>query len=738
MLKQQEHQVMGITSLRPFLAYLLRGRLAFPGGERPMAGHTVPRRFAGIGVATSPDPAVDDWIISTLRTVGIANVRLDFTYGDAEGPAGRLLARLLDAGFYVVLHLLQPADAARTMPGANADVLWRQFVSMTLDSFGERVAMIEVCSTVNRRSWAGYTLAGFLAAWDIAWEEVRRRGLTLAGPSITDFEPPWSIGILSQLQARSRLPDVHTNNLFAERATEPERNDPKVLGPRLAGLLRMNLVKKARLLQRIGADFGMPRFFSPAAFWTLPRIRRLLPATEQKQADYMTRYLTLAAASGALEGAWWGPLICHREGLVDDGVSQYPGLERITHYAAVDGALVDFRLRPALAALSTFNSRIPGARYLGCLAGGEGLEIHAFANEAGGLIHVAWTINGRAAALADIYATEALGGAAFYTRDGELLAEPPTLLTEFPVYIEWLEATVVHIKPGAGLLVGVAIDVHGGRSLHYFRVDGWHGIVAAANVAEAKKLLEVVRPGTLQVGRDAILRHARNAVWTIENPLEPSTRLVVKQPAKVRWHKRLLDRFKPSKGLRSWSGTCELLRRGIGAAPPVAWFERLDDTTSKQNYYICEFVAADYSVREVLSSFAAGNPTYAGVSSEMFYRHLAAFLLRLHGGGIFFRDLSGGNLLVRDRGEAGPEFVLIDTGRIRVFPRPLSMRMRLADLVRVCNKLHWAGREQMLSFYFSGIGRKMTWIHRLAFFSYDWKINLKRRFGRKAIRNFFS
>ena len=70
---------------------------------------------------------------------------------------------------------------------------------------------------------------------------------------------------------------------------------------------------------------------------------------------------------------WWGPLICHREGLIDDGVVQYPALERITHYASVTGALADFRVRPALQALRAFAERIPGCRYAGRLNVGEGL-----------------------------------------------------------------------------------------------------------------------------------------------------------------------------------------------------------------------------------------------------------------------------------------------------------------------------------------------------------------------------
>lgn len=728
---------MSAAMLRPFLAYLLRGRLAFPGGHRPPAGHTVPARFAGIGVAASPDPAVDDWIIATLRGAGIVNVRLDFTYGDADGPAGRLLGRLLDAGFHVVLHLLQPTDAARAMPDAAAGAAWREFVGATLDAFGERVAMIEACSTINRRRWAGYTPDGFFAAWDIAWQEIRQRGLLLAGPSITDFEPPWSVGILAGLQARGRLPDIHTDNLFAERATEPERDDPKVLGPRLAGLLRMNLVKKARLLQRIGADFGVLRLFSPAAFWTLPRIGRQLPATEQKQADYLTRYLVLAAASGALEGAWWGPLICHREGLVDDGAAQYPALERITHYAAVDGALADFRPRPALAALAAFNARIPGRRYLGCLCGGDGLEIHAFAGADGALTHVAWTINGRAAALVDVYDAATLVAASFHDRDGTALDGAPTLLTEMPVYIDWPATTAVALKPGAGLLPDVAIDVHGGKALHFFRAEGWQGIVAAETQAAARALLAALPPASLQVQRAAVLRHARNAIWSVADPRDPAARLVIKQPVKMHLHKQWLDRFKPSKALRSWSGTCELLRRGIGAAPPVAWFEKIGDTTLKQNFYLCEYVEAEFSVRQMLSAFATGKTEYAGFSDNQAYRSLAAFLLRLHGTGIFFRDLSGGNLLASRAADGKLEFALIDTGRIRVEPRPLPMRSRLADLVRICNKLHWAGRENLLGIYFSAIGRRLTWHHRLVFSGYDLKVSLKRRFGRKMLSRLF-
>lgn len=730
---------MNAGFIKAVLAYLLRGRLSFPGGHRPLVGHVIPEAFAGVGLAASPDPAVDDWIVEKLRQSGIRNIRIDFTYGDQDGPAARLLARLLDEGFMVVLHLLQPAPAARQMPQQAAALEWRQFVASALETYGSRVAMVEICSTVNRQRWAGYSLDGFLAAWEIAWQEVRRRALPLAGPSVTDFEPPWNVGLLDALRKRGQLPDIHTDNLFCERSTEPERYDHKILGRRLAGLIKVNLVKKARLLQRIGADFGVPRLFSPAAFWTLPRIERLLPDSEEKQADYLARYMVLCAASGSLEGAWWGPLICHREGLVDDGVAGYPKLERITHYAGVAGLLGALRPRPALAALATFARMIPGARYEACCHSGQGLEIHAF-RKSGQLLHVVWTINGRAVALTDLYLAADLASAQLFDRDGRALAQPSLVVVgESPVYLGWPAGQEVMLREASALLPALALHRHQpARHPYCLTVDGWRGVVLAANPDEALLLLQQLHPAKLGQPRSgSVLRHARNAVWSVADPRDAARRLVVKQPVKQHMHKRLLDRFKPSKSMRSWNGTCELLRRGVMAAPPVLLWEKLGGNDFRDNYYLCEHVAADASVREMAVAFAQGAGEFLGVTESAAYRQLADFLLRMHNRGILFRDLSGGNVLVCAGAPGTLAFTLIDTGRIRVIGNGLSTGQRLSDLVRVCNKLHWAGRRQFLEHYFGALGRRLRGWHWWYFLAYDTKVILKRKLGRKAWKHWF-
>lgn len=709
--------------VRANLAYMLSGKLRSKKGYQPPAGHHVPIDFVGVGVATAEDPAIDELVINHLNALGIRQVRLDFTYGDNQNHTARFLEKLIELDFNIMLHLVQPLDAARQMDTDAAQKEWQQFLALTLGRFGSRIELLEIGSTINRKRWAGYTLAKFLTTWDIAYKEAKARNIKLAGPNITDFEPPYNIGILSLLKDRGQLPDIHTDNLFSERCTEPERDDHKILGHRLAPLGGFRLVKKAFVLQEIGANFGVPEFHSPAAFWTLPRIQRVLAKDEEKQADYLVRYMLLCAASGALKRASWGPLICHREGLLDDGVASYPKLERITHYANVLGT--DIRIRPAFNAMRTFATLIPGSYYEACLDDANGLEVHAFITE-DRLIHAAWTINGRAAALADIYSDADISHAECISRDGVLLSAAPDFITESPVYLCWHKGRRVGVNSKAKLLENLAIDAHIGKSHYAYRQSEWRGAILAENTAEADLLRFSLNPANIAApAKTAVLRKARNAIWTIADPRDPSKKLVIKQPVRMHLHKKFLDQFKPSKGLRSWNGASELLRRGVETARPIAYFEKVGDKTLTQNYYICEFVEADFSARDIFSAFAEGRTEFQGIGQEEIYNALAEYLLIMHGRGVFFRDLSGGNILVKKT--AGKlTFSLIDTARAHFYLHGTDLCKRISDLTRVCNKLHSDGRDQFMQIYMNGLGKQFGTWHRLPFHLYNAKVSLKR------------
>jgi tRNA A-37 threonylcarbamoyl transferase component Bud32 len=271
-----------------------------------------------------------------------------------------------------------------------------------------------------------------------------------------------------------------------------------------------------------------------------------------------------------------------------------------------------------------------------------------------------------------------------------------------------------------------------------FRQGSWQGILLAKDDKEAATLQTTLHPEHIGTPpRDATLRNARNAIWTIPDPRDPTKKLVVKQPVRMYPHKKLIDRFRPSKALRSWNGASELLRRGIETARPVAYFEKIGDTGLTKNYYICEYVKADFTARQIFSAFAAGDKIYQNVAEEDVHQQLCDFLFAMHNRGIFFRDLSGGNILIRKSGANTLSFSLIDTGRAHFFNHATPLSKRISDLTRVCNKLHPAGRDRFMTLYMEKLGRHFGFWQRLPFYLYNAKVILKRRLKRKNLIKLF-
>lgn len=727
--------VMDSKLLLNALSHVFKGGLRFRKGHIPPHSHKVAVDFSGVGVAASADPAVDDYLLEKLKELGVRNVRIDFSYGDENSDTARLLEKLLATDLKVLLHLVQPFDEARSMRQESAQQKWREFVENICDLYGHRVHTIEVGSTINRRRWAGYDTKGFFTTWKIAYEEIKGNNIKMAGPNISDFEPFYTFAVLERLRKSGMLPDFHTNNLFCERVTEPERFDHRILGFQWATRLKVNLVKKARLLHRIGARKGVDAMVSPAAFWTLPRIQRLLENSEEKMADYLSRYMVLLAASGAMRRTFWGPMVCWREGLIDDGSGRYPQLERITHYQSIIGKLPDFRVRPAFYAMKQFNAMLPGSVYEGTLKTAENLEVHVFRAEHK-RIHVAWTINGKACELEALYQASDLAKAEFQNRDGEAFDEAPRFISESPLYMSWPLADKIDIKPLRAPYPLESIYAHRSNGRYYpYHQNGWRGMLIADNAAEAEKLAELLHPDNVPAATaETTLRKARNIIWTVPGP--DGHTVVAKKPLKMHAHKRILDRFKPSKAHRSWIAAAELSRRGIPTAQPLAYFEKDNDKSMLQNLFVCEKVDHDFSAREMLIAFRDGANQFEGIEAHDAYRQLATFLLRMHEHGVFFRDLAGGNILIKKQPDHTLAFTLIDINRARFYNRSTPLKQRISDLTRICHKLHWAGREYLVEHYLHSMLKPQTfsWRLRLPFYLYDFKVNFKRRYGRKAIK----
>lgn len=495
------------------------------------------------------------------------------------------------------------------------------------------------------------------------------------------------------------------------------------------------MVKKARILQKIALDFGVSRTISPVAFWAIYRIQRLSPNAEQKQADYAARYFTLLAASGSLYQANWGALICEREGLIDNGISDndYPALEQVAHYASVQGKIANFKLRSSFFAVKTVAKMLAGAHYVASIATAFGLEIHHF-KQANKTIHIAWAINGKVAFLQDTYDTATLVNATMYDRNGVITNKNKELITESPIYLCWANNIAPEIIAKPLLAKDLVIHAHAPQQYFRFLQDGWQGLILASNQAEADILAKKLLPNTLlQPNKDGALRHARNAIWAIVDPRDSKRQLTIKQPVRMYLHKAFLDRFKPSKAKRSWNGAMELMRRGVDTAQPVAYFEKVNDSTLKQNFYICEFVQSKANIGQIFSAIAGGETSWQGIAADDIFKQLAQFCWYMHQGLVVFRDLSGGNVLVKLM-DNQLQFSLIDTARLRcVKHTPFPRANRLTDMARVSHKFDWPNRKRLMAHYFALIGSTFTWQDKLSFYLYDAKVSLKRTIGRKGI-----
>ena len=260
--------------IRDGLNYILQGGLRIKNGHIPPSGHKIADDFFGLCVASAPDVAIDAYVIAQLNNLGIKQVRLDFTYSDLNSFNARFLHHLIAENFSVTLHLIQPFAAAKNMQSVAEQAIWHDFLQAVLDNFGTSVKQIEIGTTINRKRWAGYSFEGFLSAWQIAHQAIKARNITLVGPNVQDFEPFYNISLLKTFKQKKLLPDIHSDNLFSERTLEPERFDHRVFKYSWATFFKYNLVKKARLLQKIAQDFSVSHTISSAAFWAIYRIRR--------------------------------------------------------------------------------------------------------------------------------------------------------------------------------------------------------------------------------------------------------------------------------------------------------------------------------------------------------------------------------------------------------------------------------------------------------------------------------
>ena len=693
---------------------LWRSRLWFNVASKPSVAFNLKQDFFGINIATSADPTCDDYIVQALHDLAIKQVRMHFSYDSVDHHGQRLLDRVLAEGFEVMLALLPPKDEVAVMNSdAQAAQNWQKFVTHVFANYHDKVAVFEIGSTSNRKTWSGFRPLSYLRTWQIARPLADRYNITIAGPNVSDFEPLYNMAYLKEMQRLHSVPTIHTDNLFVERVIEPEAYDHRVLGHWATNILQLNLIKKARILDLIGKRLGCSQTFCTYIDWTVRRLGRRNRDPEQKQADYLSRYLILAAASGALDRVYWGPLICSRDGLIDCGSSwdSYPEIDQVTYYQQIRGKTSDFRRRPAFSALQYLQANLNQPNCIQAVCADNGINHFIFTNSQQQEFHISWCRDGYAVPITQLYPSGLVeADARYYSIVGNQWESMPLCITEQILFIHFNpEKNIVrpnpkHIADIVNLTtqnIAAPALTQSKQQFSPYQNEQWFGALIVEPTSSPAQMSEYLLPEKLaQAPILKVLRDSRNKIWNIDSPQGTITIKL----NRAQGLKKLSYRFMDSKAKRHWNNAITMLRRGIDTPQPIAFFERHHRKGIEHNYYITQFLDNAFSARDVFGSINQGEQHYRGIDHQTLLKLIAIFICDMHNKGILHRDLSSGNLLlvIDDNGNLKPH--LIDIGRAKILHK-LTPRQRLIDLMRICYKLPWSRREQLMAFYHQHLGQ---------------------------------
>ena len=126
--------------------------------------------------------------------------------------------------------------------------------------------------------------------------------------------------------------------------------------------------------------------------------------------------------------------------------------------------------------------------------------------------------------------------------------------------------------------------------------------------------------------------------------------------------------IRKSKARRSFEYAQELLRRGILTPEPLAFFEFLGLWGLGKSFYFSRHLDYDYTFYDLRDN-------YREPMIEDLLRQFARFAFELHERGIYHKDFSAGNILIKVE-EGQSSFYLIDLNRMKFIELDFDLRMK--------------------------------------------------------------
>lgn len=254
-------------------------------------------------------------------------------------------------------------------------------------------------------------------------------------------------------------------------------------------------------------------------------------------------------------------------------------------------------------------------------------------------------------------------------------------------------------------------------------VDGWHGQLAAGLDSDAFASVDL--PAMLDPDRatEVLYWGSRNLVYRLPLQSLDGIEAAVKLSRNHGWLRRVQRRYGRSKAERAWRMALEFTAAGVPTPRPLAWVEC--ERSDGPSLFVTGFEPDLVEVRYVLRAIEreAVDAQFPWLDPLELWRRCGQVLASVHGAGLWHRDASIGNFVVRS-GTSPLDVLLVDLNRARAVGR-LSWSQRLRDLSRLPLASDEAQRALLSGYLGHDPGRAVKFFYRLYKGAYFGRINAK-------------